>query len=61
MKCPFRFVIGQVNIYQPIRNDKAEIQGDYKLFIERQEYAECHQENCAAWDDEDKRCRKVGE
>lgn len=61
MKCPFRFVVGQVNIYQPIRNDKAEIQGDYKFFIEKQAYGECYKENCADWDDEEKMCRKVGE
>lgn len=61
MKCPFRFVVGQVNIYKPIRNDKNETKGDCKVFIENQLYADCYKENCAAWDDEEKRCRKVGE
>lgn len=60
MKCPFRFVVGQVNIYKPVTDAENNPKGDCRLFIENQEYAECYQENCVAWDNEKKRCRKVG-
>lgn len=61
MKCPFRYVVGQVNIHKTITDIDNDIKGDCKMFIENQEYAECYQGNCVAWDDKKKRCRKVGE
>jgi len=61
MKCPERFQIIQHNIRKPILDDENVVRGDYHLLIENQSLGECYKENCAAWDKEKQKCRKVGE
>lgn len=43
MKCPERFIV---------------VQGEYHILLENQNFEECYKENCAAWDVENKKCRK---
>lgn len=58
MKCPKRYKIGQLNIRKPIINEYEETNGEYTIFIENQDFAECYKEECAEWDNKNKRCRK---
>jgi len=60
MKCPELYKIMQHNIRKPILDDENVYKGEYHLLIETQGFCECYKENCAAWDKENKRCRKVG-
>lgn len=59
MKCPIRFRICQFSMYRPMTDIDNENKGDYKVFIENQDFEECYQENCAAWDKDKKICRKL--
>lgn len=61
MKCPERYKIIQQNIRKPIVNMDNAIEGEYHLLIETQGFCNCYKEECAAWDNEKNRCRKVGE
>lgn len=61
MKCPERFKITQYNIRKPVIDEEHIVRGDYHLLIEHQNFEECYKEDCAAWDKEKQRCRKVGE
>lgn len=59
MKCPIRFTVRQFNMYRPINDIDNDFKGDYKVLIESQDFEECYQENCAAWDKDKKMCRKL--
>lgn len=61
MKCPERYSVIQQNIRQPILDEDRIVKGEYHILIENQAFCECYKENCAAWDKEKQRCRKVGE
>lgn len=61
MKCPEQFRIIQNNIRRQIVDEENIIRGEYHLLIEHQNFGECYKENCAAWDAEKQKCRKVGE
>lgn len=60
MKCPELFTIAQHNIRKPILDDENIYKGEYHLLIETQGFRNCYKEECAAWDRENQRCRKVG-
>lgn len=61
MKCPERYSVIQQNIRQPIFDEDRIVKGEYHILIENQAFCECYKENCAAWDNEKQRCRKVGQ
>ena len=60
MKCHERFKIAQHTIRKPILNDDNMVVGEHLMFAEIQVFCECYKEECAAWDKEKNRCRKVG-
>ena len=60
MKCPERYRVTQINIRKPIKNEYEDIRGEYRILIENQGYAKCYEAECAAWDKENQRGRKVG-
>lgn len=60
MKCPEKYNIVQQNIRKPIIDIDSIVRGEYHILIETQEFCECYKEECAAWDNEKKMCRKVG-
>lgn len=55
MKCPEIFSIMQHNIRKPILDDENVVRGEYHLLIETQGFSNCYEEQCAAWDKENKR------
>ena len=59
MKCPKMYKVVQQNIRKPIVDIDNNVKGEYHILIETQEFNECYQENCVAWDREKKVCRKV--
>lgn len=59
MKCPIRFTVRQFNMDRPINDIDNNFKGDYRVLIENQDFEECYQENCAAWDKDKKMCRKL--
>lgn len=61
MKCPEMYNIMQHNIRRPILDDDNIIRGEYHLLIETQQFENCYKEQCAAWDKEKNKCRKVEE
>lgn len=61
MKCPERYNIMQHNIRKPIFDEDNIVRGEYHLLIETQQFENCYKEQCAAWDSEKNKCRKVGE
>lgn len=61
MKCPERYSVIQQNIRQSILDEDRIVKGEYHILIENQAFCECYKENCAAWDAEKQKCRKVGE
>ena len=61
MKCPERYFIMQQNIRKSIIDSDDIVRGEYHLLIENQNFGECYKEQCAAWDKENQRCRKVGD
>ena len=60
MNCPERYKVIQQNIRKPIIDIDNIVKGEYHILIEIQEFNDCYQEQCAAWDKEKKMCRKVG-
>lgn len=60
MKCPERYKVSQFSMSKQITNECEEVNREFKILIENQDYAECYEDECAAWDKENKRCRKVG-
>lgn len=58
MKCPERFLIVQQNIKSYVINDNMQLVGDNHILIENQNFANCYEEQCVAWDKENQRCRK---
>lgn len=61
MKCPKRFNIVQANIHRYGYNENCQTSIYLNTFVERQEFAECYQEKCVAWDKEKKMCREEKE
>lgn len=61
MKCLEMYKIMQQNLRQPILDADEDVKGEYYLFIETQQFSNCYKEECAAWDKEKNRCRKVGQ
>lgn len=61
MKCPEQYKIIQKNIRRPVNNEDGIVIGEDHWLIESQNFGECYKEECAAWDKEKNRCRKVGE
>ncbi len=59
MKCPIRFTVRQFNMYRLINDIDNDFKGDYRVLIENQDFEECYQENCVAWDKDKKMCRKL--
>lgn len=59
MKCPERYQVIQQNIRKPITDEDMIVRGEYHLLIETQGFQECYKEQCAAWDKEKNKCRKV--
>lgn len=60
MKCPERYKIIQQNIRTPIVDADNIIRGENHILLETQNFPECYQEQCAAWDSKKQMCRKVG-
>ena len=60
MKCPERYNVVQSNIRKQLTNDDGVVVGEIHLLCENQNFAECLKDNCAAWDNENHKCRKVG-
>lgn len=58
MKCPELYKTIQQNIRKPILDIDNVAQGEYHLLIETQKFGECYQEQCAAWDNENRKCKK---
>lgn len=61
MKCPERYKIIQQNLRQPIFDEDNIVRGEYHLLVETQQFENCYKEQCAAWDSEKNKCRKVVE
>lgn len=61
MKCPEQYRIIQNNIRRTVNNEDGIVVRENHLLIEYQNLGECYKEECAAWDKEKNRCRKVGE
>lgn len=61
MKCPEKYRVIKQNIRQPILDDDNIVRGEYHVLIETQQFENCYKEECAAWDKEKNKCRKVGE
>ena len=61
MKCPERYNIMQHNIRKSIFDEDNIVRGEYHLLVETQQFENCYKEQCAAWDKEKNKCRKVGE
>lgn len=61
MKCPEKYRVIQQNIRQPILDYDNIVRGEYHVLIETQQFENCYKEECAAWDNEKNKCRKVGE
>ena len=59
MKCPERFRITQQNVRGYLYNENMQLMGDNHIFIEKQDFCNCYEERCMAWDKEKKVCRKV--
>ena len=61
MKYPERYNVVQQNIRIPIVDNDNILKGESHVLIEIQNFPECYEEQCAAWDKEKKMCRKVGD
>lgn len=61
MKCPERYAVMQHNIRKPIFNDDNVVVGEHHMLVEMQEFCQCYKEQCAAWDKENCRCRKMND
>lgn len=59
MKCPERFNVTQQIIRKPIVNEDDITIGEYHLLIENQGFANCYEEDCAAWNRQKNCCRKM--
>lgn len=59
MKCPERFMIVQQNLRGYLYNENTQLTGDNHILIEKQEFCDCYEEECMAWDKEKKICRKM--
>lgn len=60
MKCPERFVVIQQSVRGYLYNDNIQLTGDSHIFIEKQDFCDCYEGKCMAWNEEKKMCRKVG-
>lgn len=59
MKCPERFNVCQLNIRKPkINTETDSLEGEYHTLIEIQNFGECYKEKCAAWSEENQKCKK---
>ena len=61
MKCPEQYKIVQHNMRRPLIDSEDRVCGEYHLLAETQKFSECYKENCVAWDNEKKICRKCVE
>lgn len=57
MKCPKRLKIVQSTIRKPFLSDEAECEGT--TVLEYQEFCDCYENECCAWDDRRKRCKDI--
>jgi hypothetical protein len=57
MKCPFRFKIDQVHRRQTLFADDDIACGENYLFTEMQEFMDCYENECMAYDKKQKKCK----
>lgn len=59
MKCPKRFNIVQKNINIYVYDGENKNVGHNHVFIENQEFGECYEHKCVAWDNKKKICKEM--
>lgn len=59
MKCPKRFNIVQRNINEYLYDEESRNIGHSHIFVETQNFANCYEEECMAWDCKKRICKEV--
>lgn len=60
VKCPERYQVIQFNVRNPILSDDEIVKGENHILIENQQFCDCYENECVAWDKERKMCKKIG-